>query len=119
MDRAYCIYQVYCYINGKSYIGYTKHYNKVLSNIRNNNFLHDFINYGKQNFSIYIISDYLTLEEAQLLRSYYISKFRTHEIYGGYNAWQSDDILGYTDNKFHPFTRKTYKGDKKWTNRNW
>lgn len=112
LDRVYCVYVIRCIINGKCYIGYTKHYKNVISRVRNEKFFRDYIHYGEQNFSKHIISNHLTLEEAQILRSYYISKFRTDELYGGYNALQTDRILNYTDNKFHPFTGITYKGDK-------
>lgn len=112
LDRVYCVYVIRCIINGKCYIGYTKHYKTVISKVKNEKFFRDYINYGEQNFSKHIISNHLTLEEAQILRSYYISKFRTDELYGGYNTLQTDRILNYTDNKFHPFTGITYKGDR-------
>lgn len=113
LSRIYCVYIICCHINGKCYVGYTNNCDKIPTNINNSNFVNDYIKHGRQNFSIHIISNHLTLEEAQLLRYYYISKFRTDEEHDGYNALQVDEILKYTDNKFHPFTRETYKGDKK------
>lgn len=61
LDRTYCVYIIRCITNGKCYIGYTKHYENVISRVKNYGFFHDYMRYrGKKFYKTYYIKSFNT-----------------------------------------------------------
>lgn len=86
----YCIENL---VNGKKYIGqsvdiykrWSRHKNELLGNRHKNDHLQSSWNkYGKNNFKFYIIQE-CSMDELDMLESYYIRTFNTIDRFYGYN----------------------------------
>lgn len=77
------IYLIYCHTSptGKKYIGQTNNYNRRCREHKTSNrcpaFRNAIIKYGWDNFTHTILEDGLTLDEANILEEFYISKYNT------------------------------------------
>lgn len=98
--NTYCVYMHKNKINGKVYVGSTKHGDDPSKRWRNGKvykgkFRDDIDKFGWNNFDHYIIQDNLSLEEASKLEKLNIIAFNTTDSKYGYNI----NIAGNTHNK--------------------